>query len=387
MAFTEVTHDSWGSRLMKSIKSVLVGLAMFVISFPLLFWNEGRAVQTAKSLDEGAASVQSVASEKVDPSKEGKLVHTSGMATTEEILKDPDFKVEAKAIKLVRDVEMYQWEETKKTEEQKNVGGSTTTKTTYDYRKTWSSSLIDSTGFKESVIHSNPDAMRYESRTLTAKNVTLGAFTLTDGQISQIDKASDLAIDAKAIEGFPLKASVATGTIYIGEDSGEPEIGDMKVSFESVPPMVVSVVAQQAGSTFAPYQTSAGDALLLVQDGQITAAAMFQAAQAANAMMTWILRLIGFVLMFAGLFAIFKPISVLGDVVPLVGSMLGAGLGLFAFLISVALTLLTVGVAWLFYRPILGVVLLLIAGGAIAGLVKLGLNKRKAKAAAAPAAT
>ncbi len=57
--FTEVTSQSWWSRLGDSIKAVLVGIVMFLVSFPLLFWNEGRAVQTAKSQKEGAGARRS----------------------------------------------------------------------------------------------------------------------------------------------------------------------------------------------------------------------------------------------------------------------------------------------------------------------------------------
>ena len=52
--FTVTTNESWGSRLVNSIKSVIFGFVLFVVAFPLLFWNEGRAVQTARSLEEGA---------------------------------------------------------------------------------------------------------------------------------------------------------------------------------------------------------------------------------------------------------------------------------------------------------------------------------------------
>ena len=42
------TRQGWGSRLSESIKSVLFGVVLFGVAFPLLFWNEGRAVRTAK---------------------------------------------------------------------------------------------------------------------------------------------------------------------------------------------------------------------------------------------------------------------------------------------------------------------------------------------------
>src|SRR5580693_6549847 len=121
MAYVET--QGYGSRLFESIKGVLLGLVLFAISFPLLWWNEGRAVQTARSLEEGASSVVSVTS--LDPSNEGKLVHYTGDAVTTETLADPELGVSAVALRLQRNVEMYQWQE--KSESHENTGGSKTT--------------------------------------------------------------------------------------------------------------------------------------------------------------------------------------------------------------------------------------------------------------------
>ena len=91
MAVTETTTESWGSRLGNSIKGVIVGLGLFVLGFPVLFWNEGNSVKTAKSLDEGEKACVSLESaEKVDPGMEGRLVHVSGKADTKDVLTDED---------------------------------------------------------------------------------------------------------------------------------------------------------------------------------------------------------------------------------------------------------------------------------------------------------
>ena len=50
MAVTETTTESWTSRLGGAVKGVVIGLGMFVAAFPLLFWNEGNCVKTAKAL-------------------------------------------------------------------------------------------------------------------------------------------------------------------------------------------------------------------------------------------------------------------------------------------------------------------------------------------------
>jgi hypothetical protein len=76
--FTEVTTRSWRSRIVESIKGVLFGFVLILGSGAALFWNEGRAVQTQRSLTEGAGVVIDIDPAQVDPANEGKLVHVSG---------------------------------------------------------------------------------------------------------------------------------------------------------------------------------------------------------------------------------------------------------------------------------------------------------------------
>jgi hypothetical protein len=84
------------------------------------------------------------------------------------------------------------------------------------------------------------------------------------------------------------------------------------------------------------------------------------------------------VIMLIGITMIFKPLTTVADVVPLFGSMLGAGVFVFALLMSLGLTLLTISVAWIFYRPLIGIPLAVVAVGAIAALVVMGMKKKKA---------
>ena len=90
--FTEVTDQSWFSRIGGSIKGVLVGLILFVAAFPVLFWNEGRAVKTARSLTEGAAAVIEVSADAPDPGNEGKLVVAILPDSGERYLSSPLFE-------------------------------------------------------------------------------------------------------------------------------------------------------------------------------------------------------------------------------------------------------------------------------------------------------
>ena len=53
-SFTETTTTGWFSRMGKSISGILIGGIFALVAFPVLWWNEGRSVKTAKGLEEGA---------------------------------------------------------------------------------------------------------------------------------------------------------------------------------------------------------------------------------------------------------------------------------------------------------------------------------------------
>jgi len=358
--FTEVTSESWFSRLGGAVKGILFGLVLFGLAFVVLFWNEGRAVKRQKALEEGGGKVVSVAADKVEAGNEGKLVHLTGQATTEEKLEDPVFKVAATALKLGRSVEMYQWEESVQSDTKKKLGGGTETTKTYSYAKDWSGSLIDSSGFKKPAGHENPKSMPYSSERWQAKKVELGGFVLSPALVSMIDSFEKLPAGNGGDLPSAMKdgIKVVDGAYYVGKNPGAPAVGDMRISFSAVKPLEVSVVSRQEGNSFVPYKSSNGGNVELLQTGKHTAGDMFQKALDDNKTFTWILRAVGFLMMMVGLNMIFRLASVVADVIPILGSVVGAGTGIIAFLLAACLSLVTIAIAWLFYRPLLGVALL-----------------------------
>ena len=69
--------------------------------------------------------------------------------------------------------------------------------------------------------------------------------------------------------------------------------------------------------------------------------------------------------MFLGFLALFKPLKILADILPLAGLIVGVGTGLVAFLLAAMGSLIVFALAWLWYRPVIGVALLLLAGACL----------------------
>lgn len=383
-SFTETSSESIFGRLGNAIKGVLFGIVLIPLAIVLLSWNEGRAVKTAASLKEGAASVISVSADAVQPANEGKLIHLSGDAKTPDTVTDPMFQISHNAIRLSRKVEMYQWTEKKDKKTQKKLGGGTETQTTYTYSKTWSDKLIDSSDFKHPEGHENPTSMIAKSSTVIAGNVTLGAFKLPSEIISQMKGDTPLSpASAEATElpaELKAKVKVAGNAYYHGADPAAAAIGDQKITFSVLKPGRFSILARQTANTLTTYPTKAGREIERVESGDVTAAQMFEHAQSENTLLTWGLRLGGLLLMTLGIGLILSPIATLADIIPLVGDLVGMGTGLAALIMASFISAVVIAVSWFAVRPVLSVVLIAAAIGAVIFGKRMGASKSLAAA-------
>ena len=80
--FTKTTTVGYGSRIMKSIVGVLLGIALFIGSFAVLYWNEGRADLSKIAVTATDISVDATVA--VD----GSLVSVSDVLSSTETLGD-----------------------------------------------------------------------------------------------------------------------------------------------------------------------------------------------------------------------------------------------------------------------------------------------------------
>jgi hypothetical protein len=168
-----------------------------------------------------------------------------------------------------------------------------------------------------------------------------------------------------------------------GADPDRPSIGDLRIRYEIVTPQIVSAVGGQSNGVLVTHRTRSGGGIALLQSGAHDAATLFDSAEAANRRMLWVLRFVGLLLASLGFQFLFRPLVVASDILPFTGRMVGFGVFLVSGLMGGLIVSVTIAIGWLFYRPIIGVGVLVIA--AVFGwmLIRVFRRARRRKRAAA----
>lgn len=424
MAYQEQRTTGYGTRVGNSFKAIGTGFILFCIGTALLWWNEGRTVKTEKMLEEvGGSYVEMENPNKKDASLDGELICGSALATTEDSLSDKQFGVGAKAIALHRRVEYYQWVEDSKESSEDKLGGKEVTTTTYTYSKKWVSQPIESSEFKDPAYQNkNTVLTTVEESEQYAENVKFGAYQLNETLIHQIssregldlninedllkeldknaqvayerfygvkksakqtveqlaettvlsDSAKAVADSLKAVNDSIIKNAVnkkdleyvhlAGNVLYFGRVPGSPEIGDVRVTFEKVVPAKVTVMAVVDGDSFKSFKAKNGKRFQRLVMGKKSGDEIIDIEKETNNMLLWVFRIFGVMLVIIGLKGIFGFLETILKVVPFIANIFGWGVGVVCTILGLVWSLIVIAIAWLFYRPILGITLLVIAG-------------------------
>jgi len=430
MAYTVTTSTSWFQRLGSSFRGIVTGVVLVIVGTILLWWNEGNFVKTGDALTEAQGVTQQLGDiSTVDSSKNGQLVHATGDVATEDMLTDPIFNVSANAIRIERTVEFFQWVEHSKEEKRQKLGGGEETVTTYTYEKDWVSKPIDSSRFVDpNAVKRNQNFIlaNIENFKTQATNVSFGAYRLPEFLISSISGAVPWAVElpeetkasltqqisqmmpatsAAPSTAVPNTAAtqsssfynlmeeqvtqpaapaqelvhVQASTIMLSASPGVPQIGDVRITFKVTHPGTISILAKLNGETFEQYRAANGKTVSKLSMGTHSLENMYGEAHSANSTMTWILRFVGAGLVIVGLKMVLAPLSVIASVLPILGNIVGAGAGLVSTLLGAAWSLLIISIAWLRFRPIVGVGMLVVAA------ILIGLVVMRGRGAKAPA--
>ena len=154
----------------------------------------------------------------------------------------------------------------------------------------------------------------------------------------------------------------ASNVLYFGRVPGAPEVGDVRVTFEKIVPAKVTVMAVVDGDSFKPFKAKNGKRFQTLVMGKKSGDEIIDAEKEANNMILWALRIIGIMIVIGGLKGIFGFIETILKVVPFIAGIFGWGVGIVCTVIGIAWSLIVIAIAWLFYRPLLGIALLVLAG-------------------------
>jgi hypothetical protein len=369
---------------MESGNGKIFGIVLLIGAFPLLYWNEGRMIQSQVALRDEASSVHAVTdSSQVNPADEGKLIHVTGLATTKEVLTDAEFGISEQAIRLERQAEIYQWEgatrDPAKLARGLNQGGdgvpafgpNRQMEINRLYSKGWSLKPRSSEHFTYPEGHQNPPVTPFwkERKVWTAKEVRLGAYILPPELLSQLDERAPIPASQALLDRVPAELrthlTIRDGRFYLPHDPRQPneQIGDVRFGFRVIRPAVVSILALQVGNSLAPFTTSNSQEVFRLTIGEQSAGSMFNIQHAESTAHIWGVRAFGFLFMFFGVALTFLAVEDWGLLFP-------AGTALLA-------TLCTIAAAWITYRPFVAWSLLGVAAvlGAL-GVARLVISGR-----------
>ena len=173
----------------------------------------------------------------------------------------------------------------------------------------------------------------------------------------------------------------ASNVLYFGRVPGVPEVGDVRVTFQKVVPAKVTVMAVVDGDSFKPYKAKNGKRFQTLVMGKKSGDEIIESEKEANNVIMWFLRIVGIIMVIIGLKGIFGFIETILKVVPFVAGIFGWGVGLVCTIVGIVWSLIIIALAWLFYRPVLAICLLAVAGFLIWVFAFKGKDKLKELAA------
>jgi hypothetical protein len=388
--FSTTSSSGFFSRIKGAIVGALLGLVLVPGSVVLLSWNEYRTIHRTRGLNEGAETVQTIDPANANPEFKEALVHMTGLADTQERLKDNEFGIEERAIHLKRDVEMFQWVEEKETKSKDKVGGGKTTTETYSYHKQWASGRKDSERFNRPSGHYNPTP-KFDDVSVSAKKVNVGAYALDSSLKNSIRSYEDVSWTDAIVESLPEEifntCAVDGDYLYWAEsqtpDAQSPEVGDLRIKVRVVKPTVVSLVAgvDQSGTSLGDFEVSNGESMRKLYVGEFSAVEVFEKMRSENSMWAWIFRGLGFFLSFIGFCMILGIFGAFASVIPFFGSLTRSLTGFVSFLLAIVTTAMTIAVAWIAVRPLIAIPLII---ASVLAAVMIWRTSKKSSAKTVP---
>lgn len=336
----ETTTTGYGKKISNSFSGILIGLILFISSFAVLYWNEGRTDMSG--IAKNSTEINSLVAN-ADSSINGKLVSTTGNIDTTQTIGDGLYLKPDKFIAVERNVEIYAWEEESQSSSQDNVGGSTTTNTTYTYKKDWVTNPADSSEFKSPTDHVNPTKSISDNST-TATSATVGIYTINPGTIS-LPEYTAIVLKPEAVT-LPPEIILANDTFLFVKKSDigtidAPQIGDMRISYKALKPgFNGTVFGKLEGGQITPFFDKEQNKLYRLFAGSRDEG--IASLHSEYTIMLWLFRVLGFLMMYFGISMVLGPITALLNILPFLANIGGSLISIIAFVVAFILSVITI---------------------------------------------
>jgi hypothetical protein len=259
------------------------------------------------------------------------------------------------------------------------VGGSETTTTTYSYVQEWTSSPADSSTFQDPAGHTNP-AMPYQNQTFYVNSASVGVYPV-DVQGLSLPGQSEVVLNSSMV--LPKYSGMVNGNYIFVKPAGygyyggntAPAVGDLRIHYTALASDVnVTVFGLLSGGRIVPYMYKGEDKLYHARAG--TREEAIAALHSEYQTVGWILRLVGFLMMWFGLSMCFAPINAVLDVLPFLGNVGRGMIAIVMFFIALGLSIVTIIVSMIAHNLIALIITVVIIVGLIFLIGRL-IKKRK----------
>lgn len=345
--------------LVRALLLVPLGFALATLGVVLLWMNEGLPnlhVLAEATVEADANDPRSVRSGPV--SVTGPL--TGGAAVGDSDFIDPDPSI----LSLTREVEMFAWHQVANAHEERHVGGGRTITTTYAYLPSWTSTPPDHTEFRVPDGHENPP-LPFENARFQTDAWHVGAWNVPAiADFLFLPGEHLLFLDTLPLKE-PWRQQTRRGnTIYLGDaDPDQPRVGDVRLRFrgQRTGETVTVFGSASSGEVVPSRSRSSGTRFFDLHNGDREGA--IEVIRAEDELRLFLLRLLGFLLLWGGLFLTGSMVVAFADVVPLAGTIARIALLIGTLPMALAIGATTVGLAIIGHNPLAtGAVLLGMVG-------------------------
>lgn len=339
-------------KFMDSIGKVFIGFILFLISFVVLFYVEGRT-------DYSIIAKQAISA---DSATENELVFNTGELISEELIGD-DYLLPGNYVVLKREAEIYAWKEIEETDEDDRK--------TYTYETEWVTKPQDSAQFFNPIGHDNYP-LEIEQVTHIASNVFVGEYSI-DSQKIRWPSTSNLSIN-EDIAILQENQIVDSNYIFMGQGTvKKPIVGDVRISFKSIQPGKKSTVFGRVDAkNIEPHHGKEEKALYRLFWGTTDDA--FSLLKQEYETAGWIGRIGGFLLMWVGLLLVFGPLTLIFQAIPIVGKLGKSAIAGATFIVALVLTTITSLLSMVLHNPF-GIAIIVI--GIAAGIYFFFIKKQQ----------